>query len=95
IYRIVDNQQTVITERMKEISIKNDKLLEISKMNAHHVREPLSRIMGIVEIIDHLSTEELHNEALGYLRDSAKDLDCTLKQIIDMSSTEIDKFGIK
>ncbi|HEA29655.1 MAG TPA: hypothetical protein ENH91_06630 [Leeuwenhoekiella sp.] len=95
INQIVDNQKAIIEARTKEIRGKNDKLLEISKMNAHNVREPLSRILGIVDIIDHLSTEELHGEVLDYLKDSAQDLDLTLKQIIAMSAAEIDKFGLE
>ena len=95
INQIVYNQKAIIDARTKEIRGKNNKLLEISKMNAHNVREPLSRILGIVDIIDHLSAEELHGEALGFLKDSASDLDCTLQKIIAMSDAEIDKFAIK
>lgn len=95
INRIVDNQKTIIAARTKEIRGKNHKLLEISKLNAHNVREPLSRILGIVEIIDHLTTEELHGEVLGYLRESAQDLDSTLQEIIEMSTGEIDKLSVE
>ena len=95
IIQIVDSQKAIIAARTKEIRGKNNKLLEISKMNAHHVREPLSRILGLMEIMDHLSKEELQGDVLHYLKESAKDLDCTLKKIIAMSAAEIDKFSIE
>ncbi len=95
ISRIVDNQKTIIATRTRELLRKNYKLLKISKLNAHNVREPLSRILGIVEIIDHLTTEELHSEALAYLKESAQELDCTLQQIIEMSTKEIDNFALE
>lgn len=86
INRILDNKKAIIAARTKEIRGKNKKLLEISKMNAHNVREPLSRILGLVEIADHLSPEELQDDVLGFLKESAQDLDHTLKEIIEMSA---------
>lgn len=94
INQIVDNQKTIIAARTKEIRGKNNKLLEISKMNAHDVREPLSRILGLVELAGHLSPEELQNDVLGFLKESAQDLDHTLKEIIEMSAGEINKLSV-
>ncbi|MEH6408419.1 MAG: hypothetical protein V7767_14170 [Leeuwenhoekiella sp.] len=94
IRKINGDQKKIIYSRTKEIRDKNDKLLEISKLNAHNVREPLSRILGLLEISEHYSATELKEEVFSYLKESALELDATLQNVIEMSSGEIDKLAV-
>lgn len=94
IRKINSNQKDIIDLRTQEIRGKNNKLLEISRLNAHNVREPLSRILGLLEISEFYSPEQLQEEVLQYLKESALELDETLKSVIEMSSGEIDKLSV-
>jgi len=94
IRKINDNQKEIIDLRTREIRGKNNKLLEISKLNAHNVREPLSRILGLLEISEYYEPHQLREEVLMYLKESALELDETLKSVIEMSSGEIDKLSV-
>lgn len=91
INHIVNNQKEIIADRTKEVLSQNERLIQVSRMNAHNVREPLSRILGLIKIAEKMPVEELNNDLLPYLKQSAQDLDKSLKQIVEMSSTEVDK----
>ena len=76
-----------ITERykhLKAIEEQNSKLKKIAWTQSHEVRAPLSRIMGLVEL---LNNEELLNgdgdKVLKYLKFSSEELDGILRKIID------------
>lgn len=89
ISKIVEAQKDVITERTKEIVVKNEKLLEISVLNAHNVREPLSRILGLVELFDLMDDTTCREELIPKLSASAKEMDTVLQQVIKKASEEI------
>jgi len=80
---------TDITERtryIKAIEEQNEKLKEISWMQSHIIRAPLSRIMGLIPLIaDANSNGENSEEMLEYLNRSANELDTVIKQITDKS----------
>lgn len=89
IYKIVNSQKETIHIRTKEIKKKNSKLLEISQLNAHNVREPLSRILGLIDISEHFESFELSENILEPLKISATELDHALKSIVEQSTQEI------
>ncbi len=89
IHKIVNNQKETIYNRTKEIRKKNSTLLEISQLNAHNVREPLSRILGLIDISEHFEPFELSENILQPLKISATELDNALKIIVDQSTQEI------
>lgn len=93
ITKIVDQQKQVIEERTLELKLKNKELAEISRLNAHTVREPLSRILGLIEIADLYSLEELKTEILEKLKYSATDLDKALQDVIEKSTNAIERFS--
>ncbi|GGZ54354.1 hypothetical protein [Mesonia mobilis] len=95
ISKIVDQQKEVIDDRTKELKEKNKELAEISQLNAHTVREPLSRILGLIEISDYYSAEELKTEVLDHLKTSSEDLDKALKDVIERSAKAIELFSSK
>ncbi|WP_018611205.1 hypothetical protein [Segetibacter koreensis] len=85
------DQQKVIEERTREIAIKNKTLLEISVLNAHNVREPLSRILGLVNMLDDEETDELIKEVIPLLKTSANDLDLALQDVINHATKDLSK----
>mgnify|MGYP000229865445 CR=1 FL=1 len=95
ISKIVDQQKEGIDDRTKELKEKNKELAEISQLNAHTVREPLSRILGLIEISDYYSAEELKTEVLDHLKTSSEDLDKALKDVIERSAKAIELFSSK
>ncbi len=72
------------------IEKKNEKLREIAHLQSHVIRNPLSRIMGITELIksDPVEGAELE-ELLFYLNHSAEELDIVVAQIIKQTEAEL------
>lgn len=83
------NQKKIIEERTAEIAIKNKTLLEISVLNAHNVREPLSRILGLVNMLDEEESEEFLKEVIPLLKISANDLDIALQNVINRATKDL------
>ncbi len=86
---INEDQKVVIKERTREIEIKNKTLLEISVLNAHNVREPLSRILGLVNLMDEDQTEEMVTQVLPLLKTSSNDLDAALQNVINHATKDL------
>jgi PAS domain S-box-containing protein len=76
-----------ITERLnyiKAIEEQNEKLREISWIQSHVVRAPLSRIMGLIPLINEKSESDHEKEKmLEYVLVSANELDDIIKNITD------------
>ena len=73
-----------MTEQMnftKAIESQNAKLHEISYIQSHLVRAPLSRIMGLVDIITQNTENAPDPKVLHYLDQSAKEFDGIIKMI--------------
>lgn len=74
-----------ITERLNYITAiekQNKKLLEIAWTQSHVVRAPLSRIMGLTELMkDSTDSEKEKEELLDLLQSSANELDDIIKNI--------------
>jgi PAS domain S-box-containing protein len=83
---------TDITERQNYINAveaQNARLHEISWIQSHVVRAPLSRIMGLIHLLENApDTAEEHKTMLAYLLTSAHELDETIKTITDKSKIE-------
>ena len=77
---------TDITDRLnyiKTIQSHNEKLMEISWMQSHIIRAPLTRILGLIPLITSpLSTPADQEEMLGYLTISANELDEVIRNIV-------------
>lgn len=72
-----------VSERLayiKAIETQNKKLKEISWLQSHKVRAPVARILGLVNLIKD-DTNNNQNEIIGYLHDSANELDEVIKDI--------------
>lgn len=82
---INNNQQNIISKRTEELRYKNQKLLELSKLNAHNLREPLSRIMGFLEIADLFDEADLRNQILPQIKESTDHLDLVFREVVEQS----------
>ena len=75
-----------VTERInyiKAIEEQNNKLKDIAWMQSHIVRTPLSRIMGLVDLMKNYSLPEAeHFELLVHLSTSANELDQIIRKIV-------------
>lgn len=91
INQIVENQKQTIADRTKEVVEKNEKLLRISALNAHNVREPLSRIQGIVQLYDVFDDATCREELLPKLKQSSEEMDQILQEVIKMATTELNQ----
>ena len=93
IEQINSNQQNVIELRTRELRFKNKKILELSRLNAHNLREPLCRILGLLEIADYYDEQGLRNEILPKLCESSLELDAIFKNVVAKSEQEIEYYG--
>lgn len=93
ISKIADNQKKIIEKRTHALIQSNTELAEICRLNAHNAREPLSRILGLIEIADLYTEKELKTTILKNLKTSAEDLDKALRGIIEKSSQTIEKLS--
>jgi len=65
------------------IEEQNSRLREIAWTQSHVVRAPLSRIMGLIEVIRlHPENKEFHLELLPHVLNSAHELDEIIKTIV-------------
>lgn len=80
-----------ITERRSHvlrIESQNEKLKEIAWIQSHKVRGPVASILGLVELFSHNIPEQDDNkEMLEGLKTVTKDLDDTIKSIVEKANT--------
>lgn len=70
-----------ILERTKELEIQNTQLTEYAFINSHLLRGPLSRILGLVNLIEKSNKETKEEELIAHLKLSANELDDVVKRI--------------
>lgn len=79
-----------VTERVRytdAIEAQNEKLREISWMQSHVIRAPLSRIMGLLSLIQPPGDKDPEQQLIhDYLVASANDLDRVIRSITDVTS---------
>ncbi len=77
------------TERVRFFRLleeQNKKLREIAWSQSHELRGPLSRILGLVDLVDKRGADDIENsEILDYLKQSAKELDEVIHRIVRLS----------
>jgi PAS domain S-box-containing protein len=66
---------------IKAIETQNKKLHDIAYIQSHHVRAPLARIMGLVDLIMRSTGERPDPELLSFLSQSATDLDQVIRDV--------------
>ncbi|MDT0643902.1 PAS domain-containing protein [Zunongwangia sp. F363] len=86
--RVVGAARDVTRSKLmiQEIQQQNKLLKEITWMQSHEVRAPLSRILSLIDLLPEINTEKEQKEFLDYLFISANELDEVIKGVI--SKTE-------
>jgi hypothetical protein len=82
ISQMVTDQELIIQQRTRELQERNTKLLEVTTFNGHNIREPLTRITGLLELSKISTQQEMIEEVLPMLATSAQDLDNAIKNVI-------------
>ncbi|MFZ5998983.1 MAG: GAF domain-containing protein [Bacteroidota bacterium] len=84
---IVRMNQTLeqrVKERTQELETQNKQLTEYAYINSHLLRGPLSRILGLINLIDYTGTrDEKEKELIQHLRQSGDELDHVVRKIND------------
>jgi signal transduction histidine kinase len=78
--------EKLVEERARTIESKNNQIIDYANINAHKVRAPLARILGLINISMYELDEEELKYVLDNIEDSAKELDVILKQIAETLS---------
>ena len=88
--RMVGAMQDISKQKEEEIHLKllNRKLREVSWMQSHIIRAPLSRIMGLIPLLTQIQIDqEERDKVLEYILLSANELDDVIKNIIETTIT--------
>jgi tetratricopeptide (TPR) repeat protein len=84
--RKIMNMNEVLEDRVKqrteELENQNERLSEYAFINSHLLRAPLSRILGLINLIDHDKALK-DSQLTGLLRKSGDELDQIIKKITD------------
>jgi signal transduction histidine kinase len=81
ISRINENLEGIVNERTLEVQKKNEILIEYAHSNAHKVRGPLARILGVLSIINLTIHDSEMRELTDRIHESAKELDEVVREI--------------
>jgi signal transduction histidine kinase len=80
--RINENLNQLVNYRTEALMHQNKKILEHAFINAHKVRSPLARILGLVNLIGHeIKLSKTGEELLTHLNQSAYELDDILREV--------------
>lgn len=83
---LLSQQEKTIDDRTQALVRLNTKLVDLIQFNSHHIREPLTRVMGLMSLYDLMSPDDFFSEYWPMLEESVKDMDKTIRQVI--SKTE-------
>ncbi len=83
---LLSQREKTIDDRTQALTRLNTKLLDLIQFNSHYIREPLTRIMGLMSLYELMSPGDFFNEYWPLLEESVRDMDKTIRQVI--SKTE-------
>ena len=89
-YNITDHMETKskLASANSALSIKDDKLEEISFIQSHYVRKPLANIIGLTNIMSTMEMNKNLKNINKMLVDSCVELDNTIRNISEKSSAD-------
>jgi signal transduction histidine kinase len=86
---INDNLEALVNERSKKILLKNEQLTKYAFTNAHSVRGPLARILGLIMVFK-FDKEANYPFFFEKVKDEAESIDKILKEINEELDQNID-----
>ena len=82
ISELVTQQEKVILQRTADLRDTNARLKKLIQFNAHQIREPITRILGLMGLRDSMPKEEFVDECLPMLHESVADLDQAVREVV-------------
>lgn len=76
-----ESLEELVQERTKKVKEQNTRLLDYAFFNAHKVRGPLARILGLVGVTKLISEQESKDPYFILIEESAIELDTVVKEI--------------
>ncbi|HEX7014652.1 MAG TPA: hypothetical protein VF191_04020 [Cyclobacteriaceae bacterium] len=80
-----NNLESMVAERIREVRIKSAVLKEYAFVNAHHVRAPLARVLGLIYLIELENGVVEEPERLNRIKSEARRMDAIIQQINDIT----------
>jgi tetratricopeptide (TPR) repeat protein len=81
IERINANLETLVEKRTQTIQEQNMVLREYAYFNAHQIRGPLARILGLISILDMEFKRDAFGPYMNMLQEAGTDLDKAIKEV--------------
>ena len=78
------NLERKVTERTAKVKEQNKKLIEYTLFNAHHIRGPLARILGLANLAGYEESLNEQKKIINLINKAAKELDITLDNVNKM-----------
>ena len=75
-------QEITIDDRTQALKRLNTRLVDLIQFNSHNIREPLSRIMGLMSLYKLMPNEDFFAEYWSLLEECVNDMDKTIRQVI-------------
>lgn len=82
IVRVNQSLEERVRIRTRELEVQNEQLAEYAYINSHLLRGPLSRILGLINLIDYTDNSQVkEKELIEHLRQSGAELDDVVRKI--------------
>ena len=78
---IRNDLEKIISEKINETQTKAETLKEYAFVNAHHVRAPLARVLGLIDLIELEGKHKPSSDALHKIKRDAQEIDIILRKI--------------
>jgi tetratricopeptide (TPR) repeat protein len=72
--------ETRIKERTSQLTVQNQRLTEFTFINAHQLRAPVARILGLINLLNQPNLQE-RDEVLGHLKTCGEELDAIIHEV--------------
>ena len=73
------NLESVFAERSREINLRNEELSEYAYVNAHLLRAPLARVLGLTNLLEHSGA--LEHSTISAIKFQAEETDSIVRKI--------------
>lgn len=80
-----NNLESMVAERIREVRAKSVVLREYAFVNAHHVRAPLARVLGLIYLIELENGYAGQPKRLGKIKSEARRMDAIIQQINEIT----------
>lgn len=78
---INDKLEEMVHERTSEIKKQNERLMEYAYFNAHNLRGPVARILGLIYLLDKDFPEDGYSDYKKMLKEAGEELDEVVREI--------------